>query len=101
MHTLIPQHPRRYPVWFNVAPWLAAFLSPTAYFLLLVAWDRLQLPAPPAGFVVALFCFIPLVALWVCGTAVWRKTQRVGWLVLTVLAMALQIGILLVIIVSA
>ena len=85
----------------QTAGWLAAFLSPTASFLLLTVWSRLQVPAPPAGFVVTLFCLIPVVALLVCGTVVWRKKPRVGWLVLTVLAMALQVGVLLVIIVSA
>ncbi len=88
-----------------IAVWLATFLSPTAYFLLLVFWDRLRVPAPPEGFVVSLFCLIPIVALLACGTVVWRKNQRVnrraGWLALTVLAMALQVGVLLVIIISA
>ena len=88
-----------------VAVWLTAFLSPTAYFLLLLVGDRLQVPAPPEGFVVSLFCLIPVVALLICGTVVWRKNRivkrRVGWLVLTVLAMALQLSVLLVIIISA
>jgi len=105
MNALIPEHPRSQPAWLSVAVWLAVFLSPTAYLLLLVVWNRSQVPAPPAGFVVALFCLIPVVALLVCGTAVWRTklraAQRVGWLVLTVLAMALQVGVLLVIVVSA
>ena len=105
MHALTPQYPRSQPAWSSVAIWLAVFLSPTAYFLLLSVWNRSQVPAPPAGFVVALFCLIPVIALLVCGTAVWRMkvrpSWRAGWLVLTVLAMALQVGILLVIIVSA
>ena len=105
MRALSVQPPRSLPVWLSAAVWLAVFLSPSAYFLLLVFWNRLRVPAPPAGFVVALFCLIPVVALLVCGTVVWRKKLtagwRVGWLVLTVLAMALQVGVLLVIIVSA
>ena len=67
--------------------------------------DRLQVPAPPESLVVLLFCLVPVVALLVCGTVVWltklRASWRVGWLVLTVLLMALQVGVLLVIIVSA
>jgi len=73
--------------------------------VLLAVWNRSQVPAPPGGFVVALFCLIPVVALLVCGTVVWRTRLRASWrvglLVLTVLAMALQVGVLLVIIVSA
>jgi hypothetical protein len=81
------------------------FLSPTAYCLLLLVWYRSQMPAPPQGLIVSLFCLIPVVALLVCGTAVWRTdlrgSLRVGWLVMTVLAMALQVGVLLVIVVTA
>jgi len=67
----------------------------------LLFWHRLQLPAPPAAVVVALFRLIPVVALWVCSRVVWRKKPGAGWLALTVLAMALQVGLLLLIIVSA
>ena len=84
-----------------MALWLAVFLSPTAYFLLLLAWHRLPLPAPPAVLIVALFCLIPVAALWVCGSVVWRRTQRVARVILTVLAMALQVGFLFFIILSA
>jgi hypothetical protein len=55
--------------------------------------------------VVSLFCLIPVLALVVCGRAVWQANLtagwRVGWLVLTVLAMALQVGVLLLIIGAA
>lgn len=67
--------------------------------------DRLQVPAPPEGFVVSLFCLIPVVALLACGTVVWLSKVSLGWrvggLVLTVLAMLLQCGVWFVIIVSA
>jgi len=86
----------------SVAAWLVVFLSPGAYILLLVFWNRLQMPAPPAGLVVALFGLVPVLALLVCGSVVWRRKLtvcgRVGWLVSTLLAMVLQIGLLLVII---
>ena len=92
-------------MWWSVALWLAVFLSPTGYFLLLMMADRWHVPAPPEGVVVSLFVLIPLVALLVCGSAVWRskwdRRRRVAGLVLTVLGMALQVGVLLVIIVSA
>jgi hypothetical protein len=105
MRTLIPQYPRILPVWLSTAVWLAVLLSPTGYFVLLMIADRLQVPAPPERFVVLLFCLIPVVALLVCGTVVWlsqvRAPWRVGWLVLTVLAMLLQVGAFVVILVSA
>ncbi len=65
----------------------------------------MQVPAPPAGVVVVLFSLVPVVALVICGTVAWLSKLtvrwRVGWLVLTGLAMALQVGLLVVIIVSA
>jgi len=99
----LPQHLLSVPVWLRVAVWLAVFLSPTGYFLLLMMLNSLQVPAPPESLVVALFCLVPVVALLVCGTMVWlsRVRWKVGWLVLTVLAMSFQVGILLVIIVIA
>lgn len=99
MRALNLHHSQSLPVW------LAVFLSPTAYVLLLVIMARLQVPAPTEGLVVLLFCLIPVVALLVCGTAVWRSKITLGWkvggLVLTVLAMLLQCGVWFVIIVSA
>jgi hypothetical protein len=63
------------------------------------------MPPPPQGFVVALFCLIPVVALLVCGTVVWQSSLsvpwRVSWLVSTLLGMLFQVGVLLVIIISA
>ena len=105
MGALIPQHRRSLPVWLSAAVWLAVLLSPTGYVLSVVTLCKLQMPAPPEWFVVALFCLIPVVALLFCGTVVWlsklRVRWRVGWLVLTVLAMLFQVGTLVVIIVSA
>jgi hypothetical protein len=87
------------------AVWLAVLLSPTGYFLLLMLVDRLEVPAPLEALVVLLFCLIPVVALLVCGILVWRSKLRVrwrvGWLVLTLLAMSCQVGVLVVIIVIA
>jgi len=104
MRALIPPFPRSLSVWWSVAIWLAVFLSPTGYFLLLVMADRWHAPAPHESVVVSLFCLIPIVALLVCGSVAWRsqltRPWRVGWLVSTVLAMLLQCGVLFVIIVS-
>jgi hypothetical protein len=105
MSAMNPQHPRSLPAAWSVATWLAVFLSPTAYFLLLMIASRSQWPAPPAIIIVSLFCLIPVAALLVCGKVAWRSQLnmrwRVGWLVLTVLAMALQFSVLLLIVVSA
>lgn len=105
MRTLIFKYPRSWPSWLSVALWLAVFLSPTGYFLLLMMADRWHVSAPPEGLVVSLFLLIPVVALLVCGSAAWQSKRnlrwRVIWLVLTVLAMLLQTGVLLVIIVAA
>ena len=105
MRALIFQPSRSLPVWWSAAIWLAVFLSPTGYFLLLMIADRWHVPAPPEGVVVSLFVLIPIVALLVCGCAIWQSKRdlrrRVTGLVLTVLGMAVQVGVLLVIIVSA
>jgi hypothetical protein len=93
------------PVGLRVAVWLVVFLSPTVYALLVASLSRAQVPAPPGWLIVGLFCLIPVVALVVCGALVWVSNMRKGWravgLVLTVLGMALQVGALAVIIVSA
>lgn len=105
MSALSPEHPQRLPVWLTVPVWLAVFLSPTAYVLLLMIMDGLHVPAPPEGLVVLLFCLVPVLALATCGTGVWRSRMSLGWrvggLVLTVLAMIIQCGVWLVIIVSS
>ena len=105
MRALIFQHPRSLPGWLGVALWLAVFLSPTGYFLLLMMADRWHVPAPPESLVASLFLIIPVVALLVCGRAAWQSQpslrRRVIGLALTVLGMLLQIGVLFVIIVSA
>jgi hypothetical protein len=100
MHALIPLRAGRH-LYSTIAVWLAVFLSPTAYLLLLIVWARFQLPAPRPELVVALFCLIPLAALWVCGKIMTRKTGNLGALILMIAAMALQIAFLLAIIVSA
>jgi ABC-type amino acid transport system permease subunit len=105
MRTQTAQYLRNLPVWSSVAIWLTAFLSPTGYVLAVMTLYRLQMPAPPGRFVVALFCLIPLAALLVCWAVAWlsqvRRGWRVGWLVLTMLAMILQFGFWVVIILSA
>ncbi len=67
--------------------------------------NAMRVSVPPAGLVVGLFCFVPVVALLVCGTIVWLSKmstgKRVGGLALTVLGMTLQVGVWYVIIVAA
>lgn len=89
----------------SVFVWLAAFLSPSAYFVSLILVDTLQLPPPPAPVVVTLFFLIPVGALVVCESVVWQSgmigARRIGWMLFTLLAMALQVGLLLIIILEA
>lgn len=89
----------------NAAIWLAVFLSPTGFFLLVMFADRRQVPAPPESLVVALMLLIPLAALLACGAMVWRSglslRRRAGLLVLTALAMLLQCAAWFVLLVSA
>ena len=88
------------PVWLSTVVWLSAFLSPTAYFLLLLLANKLQINLPET-FVWLLLFVIPVVALLICESAVWScsKTvgRKIGWMVVTLLAMLLQFGIILVI----
>ncbi len=105
MHTRTAPYLRKLPPWASLAIWFATLLSPTAYVLAVICLSRLQLAAPPAWFVVGLSCVIPVAALIVCSTVAWlsqtRRSWRVGWLVLTIAAIPLQVGMLVVIIVSA
>lgn len=104
MRALNPRHPPNLPVWLSGPVWLAVFLSPTAYVLLLMLMDRLHLPAPPESLVVLLFFLVPVVALLACGTAIWLSKMSLRWrvsgLVLTALAMLLQCGVWFVIAVA-
>jgi hypothetical protein len=87
-----------------LAVWLCAFFSPTGYFLLLVLVNRFHVPAPPEILVAALFFAIPVIALLVCEYVVWSScktmVRRVGWMAFTLVAMLLQAGVLLVIIIA-
>jgi len=99
MNVLISSPRRRLTVW------LSAFFSPILYFLLLLLVDRFQLPPPPEALVASLFFLIPVVALLVCEFVVWSsdmtQARKVGWMLFTLLAMALQFGVLLTIIAAA
>ena len=80
---------------------MLAFLSPTAYFLLILLANNFQIPSLPATLVWSLFFLIPAVALLICESVVWScsKTvgRKIGWMLFTLLAMLLQFGIILVI----
>jgi hypothetical protein len=73
----------RLPVWFAVPVWLIAFLSPTAYFELLVLADRHIISTPPSVVVWAIFYLIFVIALLLCGAVSWHSSKkssiRVGW----------------------
>jgi hypothetical protein len=96
------QHPQSLPVWFRVLLYLAVFLSPTAYVLLLLTMGGV--PAQAEGFVVLLFHLIPVVALLASGAIIWRSKITLGWkiswLILTVLAMFFQCGVWFVIVLA-
>jgi hypothetical protein len=99
MNALIPL-PRR-----SLAVWLSALFGPTAYFLLLLLADSFHFPAPPDAFVATLFYLIPLAALLVSESVVWCSSmavpRKMGWMLLTLIAMLLQIGVLFAIIIVA
>ena len=101
MNASIPQSRRSPPFWLGVVVWLSAFLSPTAYFLLILLANKLQIPRLPATLVWALLLFIPVVALLVCESVVWACSKtiggKIGWMLFTLAAMLLQFGLLLVI----
>ena len=100
MNAAIPQPQRSLPVWLSTVVWLSAFLSPTAYFLLLLLASKLQINVPET-FAWSLFFLIPVVALLICESVVWScsKTvgRKMGWMLFTLLAMLLQFAIVLVI----
>jgi hypothetical protein len=84
--------------------WVSAFFSPTIYFLLLIAGDQSGLPAPPETLVATLFFLMPVVALFVCETIVWRSgltpRNKVLWMLFTLLGIAVQFGLILAFVVA-
>jgi len=77
---------------------LSAFLSPTAYFFLMLLANKFQINLPKT-FALSLFFLMPVVALLICESVVWScsKTvgRRIGWMLFTLLAMLLQFAIIL------
>jgi hypothetical protein len=103
MHTndsITPSQPSL-PAWFNRAVWWAALLSPTAYFLLLLVADRLQISSHVATCIWSLLCVVPVVALVFCESVAWMRNRtvlgKIGWMLFTLAAMLLQLGIILVV----
>ncbi len=86
----------------NLIVWLIAFVSPVGFFVLLLLGDRLGLASPPEALVATLFYSTPLVALAVCGWAVWSSSllpnRKIGWALLSLLGIGLQFGGLVVLI---
>jgi len=90
------------PLSRRLAIWLFAFLSPTAYFLVLLFAARLPISrSVPEALVVLLFCVIPVLALVVCESLVWSARVTVAWKIgamsFTLLASVLQFAIIVVI----
>lgn len=88
----------------NLIAWLIAFVSPVGFFVLLMLGDRLGLASPPEALVATLFYATPVVALAVCGWAVWGSSlptgRKVGWTVFTFLGIGLQFAAVLAIIIA-
>ena len=101
MNASIPQSRRSLPVWLSVVVWLAAFLSPSACFLLLLLANKLPIPNLLAKLLLLLFFLIPVVALLICESVAWSCSRtvgrKIGWMLFTLLAMLLQFGIILVV----
>jgi len=76
---------------------LSAFLSPSAYFLLLLLANKFQINLPET-FAWPLLFLIPVVALFICESVVWSCSKTVGrkagWMLFTLLAMLLQVAII-------
>ena len=101
MNTTI-QHPGQdVPRPLHGMVWWAVFLAPTVYFLLLLLANTLQIRVLPATVIWSLFFALPLVALLVCESSIWSRCRstgaRIGFGVLTFIAMLMQFGIILVV----
>ena len=96
----MPESRRSVPVLLSGVVWLSAFLSPTAYFLLVLLANKSQIYLPKT-LVLSLFFLIPVIALLICESVAWScsKTvgRKIGWMLFTLLALLLQLAILLVI----
>jgi hypothetical protein len=81
--------------------WLAAYVSPAAYFLLILLANKLQIPNLLARFLLLLFFLTPVIALLICESVAWSCSKtvggKIGWMLFTLLAMLLQFGIIVVI----
>jgi hypothetical protein len=98
MNALLPLSGRRLTVW------LVALFSPAIYFLFLMVADRLHLPAPPEALVATLFFLIPVAGLLVAGFVLSKSGmtagRKIGWSVFSLLVIAFQFGMILVILMA-
>jgi hypothetical protein len=101
MNASIPQSRPRLPPGLSVAVWLSAFLSPTAYFLLILLVARSNTLDLPGTLVWTLFILVPVIALFICEWVAWSCSRtlgrKIGWMLFTLVAMLLQFAIILVI----
>ena len=100
MNASAPASRRSVPVLLSVVVWLTAFLSPSAYFVLVLLASKSQINLPKT-LVLSLFFLIPVMALLTCESVAWTcsKTvgRKIGWMLFTLLAVLLQLAIILVI----
>ena len=89
------------PPGVGVAVWLAAFLSPSACFLLIILLSNSHAVNPPEMVVWALFVLVPAGALIVCEWVAWSCSRsvgwRIGWMLFTLVALGVQFAVILVI----
>jgi len=87
------------PPALSVAVWLSAFLSPTAYFLLILLAAKSNAPNLPETLVWTLFILVPASALFICEWVAWSCSmtfgRKIGWMLFTLLAILLQFAIIL------
>ena len=85
----------------GVAVWLAAFLSPSAFFLLIILLSNSRAINPAEMVVWALFVLVPAGALMVCEWVAWSCSRtvrwRIGWMVFTLVALGVQFAVIVVI----
>src|SRR4051794_13874916 len=78
MNASIPQPQRSLSAWLSAVAWLSAFLSPTAYFLLLLLANKFRMNVPETV-AWSLFFLIPLVALLICESVGRVVLQQDSW----------------------
>ena len=78
--------------------WLFSLASPTLYCLLVLLLGRAEVPDSLKPIILLLFLLVPVAALIICESLVWRSTMTVawkmGWFLFTLLVILLQLAVL-------